>query len=86
MNDNKGTNKPNVKMFYGAGNIVFNNAAQLRANPTPMEEYLWNFLSKSQLGVRFKRQQPIGNYIADFYCHLAKLVIEVDGSIHLTAE
>lgn len=73
-------------MFYGAGNIIFERAAQLRANPTPMEEYLWNFLSNSRLGVRFKRQHPIGNYIADFYCHLIKLVIEIDGSVHNTEE
>ncbi len=43
------------EMFYGASDIIFKNAEKLRANPTPMEEYLWSFLSKSQLGVRFKR-------------------------------
>jgi len=69
-------------MFYGAGSIIFERAAKLRANPTPIEQHLWHFLSNSQLGLRFKRQHPIGNYIADFYCHSIRLVIEVDGSIH----
>lgn len=73
-------------MFYGAGNIIFERAAELRANPTPMEEHLWHFLSNSRLGVRFKRQHPVGNYIADFYCHSIKLVIEIDGSVHNTEE
>ncbi len=73
-------------MFYGAADIIFERAAKLRANPTPMEEHLWHFLSKSQLGIRFKRQHPIGNYIADFYCHTLKLVIEIDGSIHNSYE
>ena len=40
-------------------------------------------MSKKQLdGARFRKQHPIGNYIADFYCHEFKLVIEVDGPIH----
>ncbi len=73
-------------MFYGAGSIIFKRAAELRANPTPMEEHLWHFLSKNQLGLRFKRQHPISNYIADFYCHSIKLVIEIDGSVHNTEE
>lgn len=73
-------------MFYGAGNIIFERAAKLRAKPTPMEEHLWHFLSKSQLGLRFKRQHPIGNYIADFYCHSRKLVLEIDGSMHNSYE
>lgn len=43
---------------------------------------MWQFLKANKLGVRFKRQHPIWLYIADFYCHELKLVIEVDGSIH----
>mgnify|MGYP001160336182 CR=1 FL=1 len=39
-------------------------------------------IKKNQLGVRFKAQYPIERFIADFYCHKAKLVIEVDGEIH----
>ena len=74
-------------MFFGAVPEIFEFAKRNRANPTPAEEYLWNFLCKNQLNnLRFKRQHPIGNYIADFYCHSAKLVIELDGSIHKLEE
>ncbi len=34
-------------------------------------------------GFKFRRQHPIGNYISDFYCHKVKLIIQIDGSIHL---
>ena len=46
------------------------------------EALLWNELKQSKLGVRFTKQKPIGNYIADFYCPKKKLVIEVDGWTH----
>lgn len=46
------------------------------------EVLLWQELQKSKLGVRFIRQKPIGNYIADFYCREKKLVIEIDGWTH----
>ena len=59
-------------------------ARQLRKNQTKEEALLWyNFLSKYP--VRFHRQYVIGNYIVDFYCHQAKLVIELDGSQHYEA-
>ena len=54
---------------------------QLRKNQTKEEALLWyNFLSKYPL--RFRRQYVIGKYIVDFYCHKAKLVVELDGSQH----
>ncbi len=50
---------------------------------TPAEWRLWYFLKASRLnGLHFRRQQPIAGFIADFYCHQLKLIIEVDGSIH----
>ena len=53
----------------------------LRKNQTKEEALLWNcFLKKYP--VRFRRQYVIGGYIVDFYCHNAKLVIELDGSGH----
>ena len=56
-------------------------AKELRKNATKQEQRLWyDFLSKHRL--RFQRQKVIGPYIADFYCHAAKLVIELDGSQH----
>ncbi len=46
------------------------------------EVLLWNQLKKCQLGVKFTKQKPIGNYVVDFYCKECNLVIEVDGSSH----
>lgn len=71
-----------TNMFYGAAKPIFQRAEVLRKNPTHAELILWQYLKANQLGVRFKRQHPIWMYIADFYCHQMKLVIEVDGSIH----
>ena len=74
-------------MFYGAKSITFERAKELRLNPTVAERVLWQILrNKKMLGLRFKRQHPINKFIADFYCHSLKLVIEVDGEIHNTTE
>ncbi len=70
------------EMFFGASPEIFRRARDLRDNPTPAEKVLWKCLSRGQLGVKFRRQHPISDFIADFYCHHAKLVIELDGSIH----
>ena len=60
-------------------------ARDLRSNMTPAEIMVWEALCKKQVeGFRFKRQYPIGRYIADFYCHELKLIIEIDGDIHNT--
>jgi len=59
------------------------NAKQLRQNMTEAEKLLWSRIRNRQLGVKFRRQTPIGRYIADFYCHEQKLIIELDGSQHL---
>lgn len=69
-------------MFYGALPLIFERADILRKNPTREEKILWEILKGKKLGVKFRRQHPIWNYIADFYCHELKIVIEVDGSIH----
>jgi very-short-patch-repair endonuclease len=46
---------------------------------------LWSALRRNALlGFRFRRQQPLGHYIVDFYCHAAKLVVEADGGVHAT--
>lgn len=60
-------------------------AKELRKHATREENHLWyDFLCSYP--VRFQRQKTIGNFIADFYCHAAKLVIELDGSQHYTAQ
>jgi very-short-patch-repair endonuclease len=62
-------------------------ARQLRKDMTEAEHHLWSKIRFKQLGnYLFYRQKIIGNYIADFYCHKAKLVIEVDGSQHYNNE
>ena len=65
--------------------LIINRAYELRNNQTDAEKYLWQYLRKNQiLGLRFKRQHPISTFIADFYCHKIKLVIEIDGEVHLS--
>jgi len=58
-------------------------ARELRRDATPQENHLWyDFLSTYP--IRFQRQKTIGSFIVDFYCHRAKLVIEIDGAGHYT--
>ena len=72
-----------MSLNYNKNNIIL--AKNLRKNATPQEKHLWyDFLSKYE--VRFQRQKAIDNFIADFYCHQAKLIIEIDGSQHFTQE
>jgi len=60
---------------------------QLRKNMTNAEKRLWAKIRMRQLqGYQFYRQKPIGDYIVDFFCPRAKLVIELDGSHHLIGE
>ena len=59
----------------------------MRKNLTPAEDLLWQRLRKKRFGgLRFRRQHPIGRFIVDFYCAEARLVIEVDGSVHRQPE
>lgn len=68
-----------MSLKYNGNNIP--RAKELRKNATPEENHLWyDFLRKYP--VRFQRQKAIDHFIADFYCHAAKLVIELDGSQH----
>jgi very-short-patch-repair endonuclease len=57
-------------------------AAELRHQMTPEERIVWQELRGNRLGVHFRRQQPLAPYIVDFYCHQARLVVEIDGSPH----
>ena len=70
-----------MSLDYNKKNITL--AKNLRKNATPQEKHLWyDFLANYE--IRFQRQKAINNFIADFYCHKAKLVIEIDGSGHYT--
>jgi very-short-patch-repair endonuclease len=58
-------------------------AKELRQDMTEAEKVLWQAVRANRLnGWHFRRQQVIGGFIADFYCHAAALVVELDGSIH----
>ncbi len=58
-------------------------ARAMRRQMTPAEDALWQRLRMTHLdGLHFRRQQIIDGFIADFYCHAAGLVIEVDGELH----
>jgi very-short-patch-repair endonuclease len=58
-------------------------ARKLRNTPTDAEMRLWSRLRRKQLdGFRFRRQQPMGRYIVDFFCPEARLIVEVDGGQH----
>lgn len=69
-------------MFLGANNLLFERAKALRNNPTNAERIMWSYLRQKPLGHKFRKQHPISIYVADFYCHSLKLIIEVDGDIH----
>lgn len=59
-------------------------AKVLRGKMTPAEKLLWEELrGKKFMGLKFRRQHPVLVYIADFYCHSIKLIIEIDGGYHL---
>jgi len=58
-------------------------AQALRKTETPTEKILWQALRQKKLsGIKFRRQQPIRQYVADFFCSVCKLVVEIDGDVH----
>jgi very-short-patch-repair endonuclease len=57
-------------------------AAELRRHMTPEERIVWQEVRGNRLGVHFRRQHPLPPYIVDFYCHQARLMVELDGSPH----
>jgi len=73
-----------LPFHHSAKPKTFENARFLKKVPTEAEALLWrNLRSKKLKGNKFRRQHPIDHFIVDFYCHERKLVIEVDGGIHL---
>ncbi len=81
--------KPNYDegMWKGAPVSSFLKAKILRKEETASEKLLWEKLRGNQIkGYKFRRQHPVNLFIADFYCHQLKLIIEVDGEYHLSKE
>ena len=64
------------------GERIRQTARRLRAEMSLPEVLLWQRLRGRKGGARFRRQHPAGNYVLDFYCHEARLVIEIDGISH----
>jgi very-short-patch-repair endonuclease len=70
-------------MHLGAKPVIFGFAKELRERETRSEQMLWEVLrDKKFMNLKFRRQHPISKYIADFYNHELKIVIELDGKIH----
>ena len=73
----------NYPIYFGAKPEMIKLAGDLRHNMTPQERKLWAQLrNRNLLGFKFRRQHPCNVIILDFYCHEARLSIEVDGAIH----
>lgn len=69
--------------YFGAGPELLRIAGDLRKSMTPAEKILWEKLRNRKIkGFRFRRQHPIKDFIVDFFCYDAMLLIEVDGSVH----
>jgi len=69
--------------YFGAGQELLKLAGELRKTMTPAEEVIWKKLRKRQVkNYRFRRQHPIKDFIVDFFCYDAILVIEIDGVVH----
>ena len=76
-----------MDLFYEASREIKARARELRQEMTGAETCLWKELRNSKLGGnKFRRQHPINIYIADFYCHKKRIVVEVDGGIHKRRE
>jgi very-short-patch-repair endonuclease len=77
------TNSYNENLHNSAIGKLYQYGRELRQSSTNAEKILWGYLRGRKLnGLKFRRQHPMDKFIADFYCHEKKLVVEVDGAIH----
>ena len=68
---------------FERGALQIDRARDLRQSETESEKEAWRLLRTSRFkGFKFRRQQPLGHYIVDFYCPQRRLVVELDGSVH----
>ena len=68
--------------YFNMNADLLGKAREQRKYMTPAEKKLWSKIRGKALGVKFRRQHPINRFIADFYCHEARLIVEVDGGYH----
>ena len=81
------TGKYLKELNQGAKPSTHQHARELRQQSTEAEQKLWTLLRNRQLKEKkFRRQHAIAGYVADFYCHESKLVVELDGNIHNNRE
>ncbi len=89
MNTSKTTDQTNkyiANLHHGAKPSTHEYARDLRQKSTDAEQKMWTLLRNRKLkGKKFRRQHAIANYVLDFYCHEAKLAIELDGNFHKAA-
>ena len=74
------------KRFITSSQTSIAKARALRRTMTRAEKKFWSLVRDNRIGVKFRRQVPIGPYIVDFFCYSAKLAVELDGSQHCTKE
>jgi very-short-patch-repair endonuclease len=81
------TGKYLAQLHKGARASTHQHARELRQRTTEAEEKLWALLRNRQLKrKKFRRQHAIAGYVADFYCHESKLIVEMDGNFHMKPE
>jgi very-short-patch-repair endonuclease len=81
------TDSHNDNLHSHAIGKLYEYGRDLRKSQTNAEDLLWQNLRNRKLeGLKFRRQHPLHKFIADFYCHEKKLVIEVDGDVHNSSE
>jgi very-short-patch-repair endonuclease len=77
----------NDKLHGNSRPSIYEYARDLRRVQTAAENKLWQALRNGKIcNLKFRRQHAFDNYILDFYCHILKLAIEVDGAVHLDPE
>lgn len=90
LGDGEGGNTSRIERKGWAGvppkrairDVLVGRARELRKEMTLAERRLWGILRGKGLGVKFRKQHPIDRFIADFYCPVARLIVEVDGATH----
>ena len=75
--------KSKIPQYYHSTKRSEQNAKALRKPLTPAEELFWQMVrNRNLMGLKFRRQHPVGPFVVDFYCHELKLVVEIDGDVH----
>jgi very-short-patch-repair endonuclease len=75
--------KADYPFYFGASPEILDRARELRNTMTQSERILWQRLRRKQIdGFKFRRQHAINQFIVDFFCYEAMLIIEVDGGVH----